>query len=132
MQTNVFMPVVIALVAAVLVTGCAKSSDSADASASPSATVAGMAMSSTSEHAVAAAGDPAKGATVFATNCAVCHGAKGVGGGVGPALIGENKRKDVSATVAWIKNPQPPMPKLYPSPLSQTDVADVAAYVASL
>jgi mono/diheme cytochrome c family protein len=30
-------------------------------------------------------GDPAKGATLFATNCATCHGAS-LGGGIGPAL----------------------------------------------
>ncbi len=41
-------------------------------------------------------------------------------------------RKNQAAAVAWIKNPQPPMPKLYPSPLSEKDVSDVAAYVESL
>lgn len=51
---------------------------------------------------------------------------------MGPNLHGEKKRKDYQRTIAWIKNPQPPMSKLYPSPLSDQDVADVAAYVQSL
>jgi mono/diheme cytochrome c family protein len=62
----------------------------------------------------------------------VCHGSTGVEGGVGPSLRGENKRKNYDATIAWIKNPQPPMPKLYPSPLSEKAVDDVAAYVQKL
>jgi mono/diheme cytochrome c family protein len=104
----------------VLLTSCAKSSDAANATATTAAA------------AIAVAPDPAKGAVVFATNCAVCHGAKGVGGGVGPALVGEKQRKNVNAAIAWIADPQPPMPKLYPSPLSQRDVANVAAYVETL
>ena len=36
------------------------------------------------------------------------------------------------STLAQIKNPAPPMPKLYPTPLSAGDVNDVAAYVQSL
>jgi len=47
-------------------------------------------------------------------------------------LKGEKSRKDYAAAVAWIKDPKPPMPKLYPAPLSESDVADVAAYVESL
>ena len=77
-------------------------------------------------------GDRTAGDAVFAENCAVCHGATGTEGGVGPSLKDEKKRKDMGAAIAWIKNPQPPMPKLYPSPLSQKNVADVAAYVESL
>lgn len=44
----------------------------------------------------------------------------------------ENRRIDIEFTIAWIKNPNPPMPKLYPSPLSEQDVVNVAAYVESL
>ncbi len=69
---------------------------------------------------------------MFATNCAVCHGASGKQGGVGPSLAYERGRKNDAATISWIKNPAPPMPKLYPSPLSAQDVVDVAAYVQSL
>jgi mono/diheme cytochrome c family protein len=77
-------------------------------------------------------GDSAHGSSIFSQNCASCHGANGAGGGIGPKLVGEKSRKNYQATVAWIKNPQPPMPKLYPSPLSEKDVDDVAAYVQSL
>ncbi len=71
--------------------------------------------------------------TIFAANCPSCHRATGAdGGGGGPSLSNEKSRKNQAAAVAWIKNPQPPMPKLYPSPLSEKDVSDVAAYVESL
>ena len=79
-----------------------------------------------------AQGDPAKGKQVFAANCASCHGATGTEGGVGPSLKNEKSRKNYDQTVAWIKNPQPPMPKLFPSPLSEADVDNVAAYVQTL
>ena len=60
------------------------------------------------------------------------HGATGVEGGVGPSLHNEHERKNDDATIAWIENPAPPMPKLYPSVLTQAEVLDVAAYVQSL
>ena len=77
-------------------------------------------------------GDAARGKRVFATSCAVCHGAAGIGGDVGPSLRGENERLDYSALVSWIEDPQAPMPKLYPQLLSQQQVLDVAAYVERL
>lgn len=73
----------------------------------------------------------AHGSAVFAQNCAVCHGASG-GGGEGPALKNERERKTLASAEAWIENPAPPMPKLYPSTLSAQDVVDVAAYVETL
>jgi mono/diheme cytochrome c family protein len=76
--------------------------------------------------------DPMHGRVVFATNCQSCHGAAGAGGGIGPSLRAERSRKNLTDTIAWIRNPQPPMPKLYPATLSQKDVIDVAAYVQSL
>jgi mono/diheme cytochrome c family protein len=82
--------------------------------------------------AAAGAGDPAHGKTIFGANCATCHGATGTEGGVGPSLKNEKSRKDLAAAIAWIKNPQPPMPKLYPSPLGEKDVTDVASYVETL
>jgi mono/diheme cytochrome c family protein len=77
-------------------------------------------------------GDAAHGKKLFGANCASCHGATGTEGGMGPSLKGEKSKKDQAAAVAWIKNPQPPMPKLYPSPLSEKDVSDIAAYVETL
>ncbi|HEY8322512.1 MAG TPA: cytochrome c [Candidatus Baltobacteraceae bacterium] len=72
------------------------------------------------------------GKAVFAANCAVCHGATGVEGGVGPSLRDEKSRMDLSATIEWIKLPQPPMPKLYPKYMTDDDVRDVAEFVHSL
>jgi mono/diheme cytochrome c family protein len=79
----------------------------------------------------AARGNVAHGKAIFAENCAACHGANATGG-VGPSLIGEKSRKDLPAAIGFIKSPQAPMPALYPSKLSEQDVADVAAYVESL
>jgi mono/diheme cytochrome c family protein len=77
------------------------------------------------------AADVARGRVVFAQNCASCHGADG-SGGLGPTLVGEKSHKALAAAIGFIKNPTAPMPKLYPSPLSDRDVADVAAYIESL
>ena len=76
--------------------------------------------------------DTRNGRAVFAAQCAACHGPGGQGGGIGPSLHNERSRKDLAQTQAWIMNPQPPMPKLYPVKLSAKDVRDVAAYVQSL
>jgi mono/diheme cytochrome c family protein len=78
------------------------------------------------------AGDPVRGKLVFNTNCATCHGASGRAGGVGPSLIDENKRQDLQRTIVWIENPDPPMPQLYPSPISEREVEDVAAFVQTI
>jgi len=77
------------------------------------------------------AGNLVNGQKLYAANCASCHGAAGQGG-VGPELHGENTRKDTAGTIFWIKKPILPMPTLYPKPLSEKDVADIAAYVESL
>jgi len=75
--------------------------------------------------------DLANGQKLYAANCASCHGAAGAGG-VGPELHGENTRKDTAGTIFWIKHPILPMPTLYPKPLSEKDVADVATFVETL
>jgi alcohol dehydrogenase (cytochrome c) len=79
-----------------------------------------------------AMGNATTGKQIFSANCASCHGATGAEGGIGPSLKNETKRKNYAQIVAWIKNPAPPMPKLYPSPLSDKDVQNVAAYVATV
>lgn len=73
-----------------------------------------------------------RGQDVYSESCARCHGVSGTEGGAGPSLSNEKGKKDLGATIAFIKNPAAPMPKLYPAPLSDQDVADVAAYVQSL
>lgn len=71
------------------------------------------------------------GRQIFATNCAACHGGHGEGG-LGPALQDEAVRKDLDQVIKQIKHPAPPMPKLYPSPLSEADVQAAATYVETL
>lgn len=81
---------------------------------------------------------PAVGATgaehgkaLFAQFCSGCHGASGEGS-VGPRLQGESGRKTLEQAEAFIKEPKSPMPKLYPAPLAEQDVKDVAEFVESL
>jgi mono/diheme cytochrome c family protein len=122
-------------IACVLVTGCSKSSSSdsgADAQASGPVTDADSSGLKPTAEPSMVMGDAKKGETVFNANCSSCHGAGGAGGGIGPVLKGEKSRKDYAAAIAWIKNPQAPMPKLYPGTISETDVQDVATYVESL
>ena len=92
----------------------------------------GKAASTTAPATGVAFGNVSRGADVFRANCAVCHTANGAAGGVGPSLEREKQRKNYEQTLAWIMQPDPPMPKLYPASLSEKDVEDVAAYVASL
>jgi len=79
-----------------------------------------------------AAGNASAGTQVFAANCASCHGEGGKNGTVGPTLAGAGLK---AGQVAYmVRNPQgvdkdSSMPKL---PLTDKQLADVAAYVASL
>jgi mono/diheme cytochrome c family protein len=96
-----------------------------------SPTPAATASAAASVPPVIASGDPVHGHQIYSENCAACHGASAQGG-VGPSLRGERNRKETAAAIAWIKHPKLPMPTLYPNPLSEKDVDDVAAYVESL
>jgi len=71
------------------------------------------------------------GKALYTQYCSACHGATGEGG-VGPSLKGEAAKKSQQEVAAFIKNPNPPMPKLSPAPLADQDVEDVATYVESL
>jgi mono/diheme cytochrome c family protein len=115
--------VVLALAACAGIVDCAKARHAEVAISAPDSSPAATG---------SPAGDPQRGRIVFGKNCSVCHGATGEEGGTGPSLRGESTRQTPSVTVAWIKNPRPPMPKLYPAPLSRRDVVDVAAYVQGL
>jgi len=77
-------------------------------------------------------GDIANGQRIFRENCAACHGTNGTEGGVGPSLRAEHARKNFRRAVAFIENPEPPMPKLYPGTFDRKAVDDVAAYVETL
>ncbi len=61
--------------------------------------------------------------------CAGCHGMRGEGG-IGANL--QTSKRDLAGVIAYIKAPTGSMPKLYPSALSDADVAAVAAYVMTL
>ena len=118
-----------------LAAGCSKhgggDTSGASSSAEPQAAATSIVLHGSSPGGLAQ-GDPGRGKFVFSANCARCHGATGIEGGVGPSLRRENERKNYEAAVAWIKDPQPPMLKLYPAPLNETDVENVAAYVETL
>jgi mono/diheme cytochrome c family protein len=115
-----------------LIAGCAKGSESTTATTTAAAPAANAPVARPAIEAIS--GDAVHGKMIFAANCVQCHGVAGAGtkGGVFPVLVGERKKKNMATTVAWIKNPQPPMPKYYPGTLSEKDVVDVAAYVQSL
>ncbi len=124
-------------IAILIATGCSKGSDQSTTTTSASTTTSAPAATSTtagasSVSAVGAQGDPVRGKTIFAANCATCHGPTGTEGGIGPSLKNEKSRKTYDQTIAWIHSPTPPMPKLWPSPLNDKDVQDVASYVQSL
>jgi alcohol dehydrogenase (cytochrome c) len=71
-----------------------------------------------------------QGKALFNTFCAGCHGVRGSGGEGGPSLQGEVSRRNLAQIIAWIKNPSPPMPNLYLHPLMESEVEDIARYVA--
>ena len=74
-----------------------------------------------------AAGDAARGETLFAENCASCHGDAGAGGGVGPTLAGSGVAlEDAQAT---IENGSGIMPA---DLVSGQDLSDVLAYLETI
>lgn len=79
-----------------------------------------------------AGADVSHGKAVYAQQCEACHGAAGKGGEIGPPLIGERAKHTFDGVKTIVADPQPPMPKLYPSRMTQADVRDVSAYVESL
>jgi mono/diheme cytochrome c family protein len=68
------------------------------------------------------------GARLFGQVCQSCHGPDG-------NMIADHKLKnlkarlDLAATIAYIKNPKAPMPKLFPDLLDEKSVIDVATWV---
>jgi PQQ-dependent dehydrogenase (methanol/ethanol family) len=86
------------------------------------------ATSATSSSGPAGAPNTRNGHTLYTQVCASCHGPDG-------DLIPDRKlstlkkRRDAAGTIAYIKDPKPPMPKLYPDLINEQSVIDVAAYV---
>jgi mono/diheme cytochrome c family protein len=74
-----------------------------------------------------------RGHCVYTKFCEGCHGSRGQGvKEAGVSLAGLAARMSLAQTEAWIKHPRPPMPALYPKPLSERNVQAVAAYVQTL
>jgi len=136
MQSKPLAMLAAGAIGVLIATGCTKGSDQSSTSSTTTTTTSTSAPNATSTTTpgtmTATLGDAVHGKAIFSANCSSCHGATGTEGGVGPSLKNEKSRKNYAQTVAWIKNPQPPMPKLYPAPLSEKDVDDVAAFVQTL
>lgn len=81
------------------------------------------------------AGDPAAGRQVFEANCAMCHGPQARGmAGMHPSLRGAVQRlsrQGVVVTIREGRDTTPPMPA-FDDRLTDTQIADVTAYLASL
>ena len=73
-------------------------------------------------------GNAAAGATVFAANCATCHGATGHGGNGGPDLTSIPSAKQLSVVVRQVTKGGPGMPA-FAGTLTQQQILDVATYV---
>ena len=87
-----------------------------------------------------AAGDAGAGQTLFAGNCAGCHGAQ-AGGGIGPNLTPADGPKawtdaQFLTTLREGRTPErelaPTMPRFSSEQLSDTDVANIHAWIKSL
>jgi cytochrome c553 len=79
-----------------------------------------------------AAGSAADGKTK-SSQCATCHGAEGKGGGPNPNIAGMDTAKFTAAVNDFKSGKRGgPMMKMLAQKLSDQDVADLAAYYASL
>ena len=73
-----------------------------------------------------------RGQQVYVRECQACHGARGSGTQIGPSLRNERLRRTYASVRSIVGDPQPPMPKLFPSRMTQNEVDEVSAYVESL
>jgi alcohol dehydrogenase (cytochrome c) len=92
----------------------------------PEVTAQGMAAGAGKGGSAAAGGEQ-----LYTQYCAGCHGTRGEGG-AGPSLISSSARRELDAIIAFVKDPNPPMPDLHPSPLDDAEVTAVSEYVRTL
>lgn len=81
-----------------------------------------------------AGGDPARGKEL-AVDCADCHGDQGQGDEDSPALAGMDEAEHIAALKAFKSGErvdEEEMMVMYAEDLSEQDMADLAAYYASL
>ncbi len=72
-------------------------------------------------------GDPVAGEAIYEERCQECHGPSGDGQGSGPPLSGLSEEEVLEAVLAG-----PCFMPSYADDLSDQELADVTAYVASL
>jgi PQQ-dependent dehydrogenase (methanol/ethanol family) len=75
--------------------------------------------------------DVVNGRSLYRASCSFCHGTEGRNVR-GVDMQTEKDRKSDQELVEWIKNPSPPMPKVFPEPLDADDEADIRDIVAFL
>ncbi|MCP5144204.1 MAG: PQQ-binding-like beta-propeller repeat protein [Gammaproteobacteria bacterium] len=94
----------------------------------PSVVVMTLNPDSASTKGTAAGIGPVSGRKLYDQVCVSCHGPDG-------NMIADHKlsaleaRRDLADTIAYIKNPNNPMPRLYPDLLDDEAIANVAAYL---
>jgi PQQ-dependent dehydrogenase (methanol/ethanol family) len=97
----------------------------------PSIVILALSASASRSESLAGGYDLQRGRELYAQNCSACHGPSGEGGS-GKSLKSLQSRLTLDATLERLQNPKPPMPKLFPSPLSEQAMRDIVAYIRSL
>lgn len=75
--------------------------------------------------------DPERGAFVYRQMCTLCHGGDGANV-AGFELKGLKERMTGEQIAEWLRNPAPPMPKVFPEPMDQQDQHDMEDLIAYL
>jgi alcohol dehydrogenase (cytochrome c) len=96
------------------------------ASGRPSILIMALPNGTASKVARARIPDVEHGRQVFYGMCAGCHGSDGKNISIeGHDLTTVKQRMSEEQIIAWIKNPKPPMPKIFPEPLQESEEADL-------
>jgi alcohol dehydrogenase (cytochrome c) len=75
--------------------------------------------------------DPSRGQEVYQHTCLGCHASDGAGV-PGFSLQNIKSRMSREQLIAWIRNPRPPMPRVFAEPLDGDDVQDLSDLAAYL